>query len=76
MASRGKDETQKLKQNVEEQLYRLLNQLKDLDENKDDFVIISKLLSSEFLGSRRICRDEKRHNSTTKRISSIYEKND
>jgi len=36
MASRGASETAKLKENVEEQLSRLLNQLKDLEDNKED----------------------------------------
>jgi uncharacterized protein (UPF0335 family) len=36
MASRGASETAKLQANVEEQLSRLLNQLKDLEDNKED----------------------------------------
>merc|ERR1719494_1688983 len=36
MASRGKSETEKLKHNLEEQLDRLLNQLKDLEECRED----------------------------------------
>ncbi|GFN96480.1 protein lzic-like [Plakobranchus ocellatus] len=36
MASRGKQETSKLKQNLEEQLDRLMQQLSDLEECKDD----------------------------------------
>ncbi|PRP88571.1 hypothetical protein PROFUN_02982 [Planoprotostelium fungivorum] len=36
MASRGADETKKLKENIEEQLNRLLTQLKDLEEFKDE----------------------------------------
>ncbi|XP_013384806.1 protein LZIC-like [Lingula anatina] len=36
MASRGKAETTKLKQNLEEQLDRLIQQLKDLEECKED----------------------------------------
>jgi len=35
--SRGKDETTKLRAQVEEQLSRLLNQLQDLEDNKEDF---------------------------------------
>ena len=38
MASRGKQETAQLKQNVEEQLNRLLTQLKDLEESKEELV--------------------------------------
>ena len=37
MASRGDKETNKLKQNLEEQLDRLVQQLKDLDELKYAF---------------------------------------
>ncbi|CAH1773960.1 unnamed protein product [Owenia fusiformis] len=37
MASRGKSETEKLKQNLEEQLDRLMQQLTDLEECKEDF---------------------------------------
>mmetsp|Transcript_19254 Transcript_19254/g.26950 ORF Transcript_19254/g.26950 Transcript_19254/m.26950 type:complete len:192 (-) Transcript_19254:63-638(-) len=36
MASRGASETQKLRENLEEQLNRLLTQLQDLEENKED----------------------------------------
>lgn len=36
MASRGKSETEKLKHNLEEQLDRLVNQLSDLEECKED----------------------------------------
>ncbi|XP_003384318.1 PREDICTED: protein LZIC-like [Amphimedon queenslandica] len=36
MSSRGRSETQKLKQNLEEQLDRLVAQLEDLEEAKDD----------------------------------------
>ncbi|KAM8829380.1 protein LZIC [Synchiropus picturatus] len=36
MASRGKSETGKLRQNMEEQLDRLMQQLQDLDECRDD----------------------------------------
>jgi len=35
-ASRGKQETDKLRENVEDQLNRLLNQLKDLEDSKED----------------------------------------
>jgi len=35
MANRGKDETARLQQNVEEQMQRLLAQLEDLEANKD-----------------------------------------
>nr|XP_054768265.1 protein LZIC-like [Lytechinus pictus] len=36
MASRGRSETEALKQNLEEQLDRLVLQLGDLEESKDD----------------------------------------
>ncbi|KAJ5076955.1 protein lzic [Anaeramoeba ignava] len=36
MSSRGKQETEKLKKNIEDQLNRLLNQLQDLEELKED----------------------------------------
>ncbi|XP_078615524.1 protein LZIC-like [Branchiostoma floridae x Branchiostoma japonicum] len=36
MASRGKSETEKLKQNLEEQLDRLVQQLQDLEECRED----------------------------------------
>jgi len=36
MVSRGEAETQVLKQNVEDQLQRLITQLRDLEENKED----------------------------------------
>ena len=38
MASRGAQETNQLKKNVQEQLNRLLTQLKDLEDNKEDLV--------------------------------------
>lgn len=37
--SRGAGETEKLKANVEEQLSRLLTQLQDLEDNKEDLVL-------------------------------------
>lgn len=36
--SRGKEETIKLRENIEEQLNRLLTQLKDLEDNKEELV--------------------------------------
>ena len=36
MASRGANETDKLRQNVEEQMQRLLSQLEDLETEKDN----------------------------------------
>lgn len=34
---RGNHETQRLKANIEDQLNRLLTQLQDLEDNRDDF---------------------------------------
>jgi hypothetical protein len=34
---RGSHETQRLKANIEDQLNRLLTQLQDLEDNRDDF---------------------------------------
>lgn len=48
-ASRGKQETDKLQTNIEEQLNRLLTQLNDLEENKEDLVsgcLLFSLLSA------------------------------
>ncbi|XP_075213008.1 protein LZIC-like [Lycorma delicatula] len=36
MSSKGKEETKKLKENLEEQLQRLLHQLADIEESKDE----------------------------------------
>lgn len=40
MASRGEWETNKLRTNVEQQLNRLIVQLKDLEEFKEELVIL------------------------------------
>lgn len=45
--SRGKQETQQLKVNVEEQLNRLLTQLKDLEESKEELVKKKKMKNKQ-----------------------------
>lgn len=47
-ASRGKQETDQLRANVEEQLNRLLTQLKDLEDNKEELVRCGYFLGLTF----------------------------
>ncbi|MEQ2198343.1 hypothetical protein XENOCAPTIV_011527 [Xenoophorus captivus] len=88
MASRGKSETSKLKQNMEEQLDRLMQQLQDLEEcrctvNKSinsalsHFPLSSPIGSHNFFGFSREELDEEEYEETKKEtLEQLEEFND
>lgn len=47
MSSHGKDETQRLRQNLEEQLERLVQQLEDLEECRYIFILNKFILANK-----------------------------
>ena len=58
MTSRGKSETQKLKQNLEEQLDRLVAQLADLEECKYVFIFFAPFCLHSQSNTTGACRDQ------------------